>query len=92
MGLATSYCFASLRIIHGPMPRKFIFESLRWLMPGRCIADIIFCIQFSPVMRFWSLTKTWRPQNVTNTRVLTPMAALVDARIIVAQTFSSSPL
>ena len=34
------------------MPKKFIFESFRWLMPGRCIADIIFCIQFSPVIRF----------------------------------------
>ena len=31
-------------------------------------------------------------QNVTKTRVLTPIAALVEARIIVAQTFSSSPL
>ena len=61
-------------------------------MPGRCIADIIFCIQFSPVIRFESLTKTWRPQNVTKTRVLTPIAALVEARIIVAQTFSRSPL
>jgi hypothetical protein len=61
-------------------------------MPGRCIADSIFCIQFSPVIRLESLTKTWRPQNVTNTRVLTPIAALVDARIIVAQTFSRSPL
>ena len=74
------------------MPRKFILESFRWLMPGRCIPDIIFCIQFSPVMRFASLTKTWRPQKVTKTRVLTPIAALVEARIIVAQTFSSSPL
>ena len=74
------------------MPRKFIFESLRWLIPGRCIADSIRCIQFLPVMRFESLTKTWRPQKVTKTRVLTPMAALVEARIMVAQTFSRSPL
>ncbi len=66
--------------------------SLRWLTPGRCMADIIFCIQFWPVIRFSSLTKAWRPQKVTKTRVLTPMAPLVEARIIMAQIFSSSPL
>ena len=65
---------------------------MRWLIPGRCMADSILCIQFSPVMRFESLTKAWRPQNVTKTRVRTPMAALVEARISVAQTFSRSPL
>ena len=41
----------SVPIIHGPMPRKFIFESFRWSMPGRCMSDSIFCIQFSPTMR-----------------------------------------
>ena len=92
LGLATPYCLARRPIIQGPIPRKFIFESFRWLMPGRCIADSILCIQFSPVIRFESLTKTWRPQNVTNTRVRTPIAALVEARISVAQTFSRSPL
>ena len=74
------------------MPRKFIFESLRWEMPGRCMKDIIFCITPSPVMRFSSLTKAWRPQNVRKTRTLAPIAAPVVARIIVAQVFSSSPL
>src|SRR5450759_4940698 len=51
-GLATLYCLASLPIIQGPMPRKFILDSLRCETPGRCMADIIFCITLSPVMRF----------------------------------------
>ena len=92
MGLATLYCLASLRIIHGPMPRKFIFESLRWLMPGRDIMASIFCIQFWPVIRRPSLTNVWRPQNVTNTLVGMAIAPAVDARIIAAQVFSRSPL
>ncbi len=92
LGLATLYCLASLRIIHGPMPRKFILDSLRWLMPGRCMADIIFCITFSPVMRRSSFTNVWRPQNVRKTRTWAPIAAPVVARIMVAQVFSSSPL
>ncbi len=54
--------------------------------------DIIFCITLSPVMRFWSFTNVWRPQNVRKTRTLAPIAAPVVARIIVAQVFSSSPL
>ena len=33
-GLATLFSFASLPIIHGPMPKKFIFVSFTWLMPG----------------------------------------------------------
>ena len=86
------YCLASFRIIHGPMPKKFILLSLRWEMPGRCMKDIIFCITLSPVMRFWSFTKTWRPQKVRKIRTLAPIAAPVEARIIVAQVFSSSPL
>ena len=61
-------------------------------MPGRCMTDSIFCIQFSPVMRRSSWTNVWRPQNVMKTRHLTPMAPAVDARIMVAQTFSRSPL
>ena len=61
-------------------------------MPGRCMTDSIFCIQFSPVIRFSSLTKAWRPQNVTKTRTVTPIAAAVEARIMVAQIFSRSPL
>ena len=56
------------------------------------MADIIFCIQFWPVIRFSSLTKPWSPQNVTKTRHLTPIAPAVEASSIVAQTFSSSPL
>ena len=74
------------------MPMKFIFESFRWLTPGRCMKDSIFCIQFWPVIRRESLMNVWRPQNVTKTRVFTPIAALVEARIMVAQVFSSSPL
>ena len=74
------------------MPRKFILDSLRCAMPGRCIADIIFCIQFSPVIRLPSLTNAWRPQKVTNTLVGIAMAPAVEARIMAAQTFSSSPL
>ncbi len=54
--------------------------------------ESIFCIQVSPVIRFESLTKTWRPQKVTKTRVRTPIAAPVEARMRVAQTFSRSPL
>ncbi len=54
--------------------------------------ESIFCIQFLPVIRLSSLTKAWRPQKVTNTRVLTPIAADVEARIVIAQTFSRSPL
>ena len=36
-------------------------------MPGRCMSVSIFCIQFSPTMRFWSLTNGSRPQKVMNT-------------------------
>ncbi len=74
------------------MPRKFILDSLRWLMPGRCMNDIICCIQFSPVMRTSSLTNVWRPQKVTNTLVGIAMAPAVEARIMAAQIFSRSPL
>ena len=61
-------------------------------MPGRCMKDSIFCIQFLPVIRMLSLTKVWRPQNVTKTWTFAPMAAPVEARIMVAQVFSRSPL
>jgi len=88
----TPYCLASLNIIHGPMPRKFILDSLRCLMPGRDMMDSIFCIQFWPVTRLPSRTKVWRPQKVTNTLVVMPSEAEVEARIIAAQVFSSSPL
>ena len=54
--------------------------------------DIIFCIQFRPVMRFLSLTKACRPQNVTKMDISISMAAAVEAMIIDAQVFSSSPL
>ena len=74
------------------MPRKFIVLSLRWAMPGRCIALIIFCIQFSPVIRTPGFTNVWRPQKVTNTLVGVPMAPAVEARIMAAQVFSRSPL
>ncbi len=39
-------------------------------MPGRCMSDSIFCIQFSPAMRFWSLHEGGRPQKVMKTLVL----------------------
>ena len=91
-GLATRCCFASLRIIQGPIPRKFIVLSFRWAMPGRFIADIICCIQFSPVIRTPSRTKVGRPQKVTKIVVFIPIAAAVEARISWAQTFSRSPL
>ena len=91
-GLATPYCFASVPIIHGPMPRKLSFESLRWPMPGRSMNDSIRCIQFLPVMRRLSLTNVWRPQKVRKTFVGTPLAAAVEARISEAQVFSRSPL
>ena len=86
------YCLASLRIIHGPMPRKFILDSLRWAMPGRCMMDSIFCIQLSPVIRLPGFTNVWRPQKVTKTLVGMPIAPAVEARIMAAQVFSSSPL
>ncbi len=54
--------------------------------------DIIFCIQFSPVMRFLSFTKICSPQKVTKTVVSMSMAPAVEARIMVAHVFSSSPL
>ena len=41
-------------------------------MPGRCISVSIFCIQFSPTIRFPSFTKGSRPQKVTKTLVLYP--------------------
>ena len=75
------------------MPRKFILDSLRCLMPGRDMKDSIFCIQFWPVMRLPSLTNVWRPQKVTNTLAWhAHRAPDVDARIMAAQVFSSSPL
>ena len=55
--------------------------SFRWSMPGRCMSVSIFCIQLSPMIRFWSFTNGSRPQNVTNTRQRTPLAAAVDDRI-----------
>ncbi len=60
-------------------------------MPGRCIRVSIFCIQFSPTIRFWSLTNGSRPQKVTNTRQRTPLAAAVDDRMRTGQTLSRSP-
>ena len=92
LGLATLYFLASLNIIQGPMPMKFILLSLRWLMPGRCMKDIIFCIQFLPVMRLLVLHEGLEPQNVTKTIVSISIAPAVEARISVAQVFSSSPL
>jgi hypothetical protein len=83
---------ASVPIIHGPMPRKFIFESFRWLIPGRCMTLSIFCIQVRPVMRTSSRTKVWSPQKVRKIFVGTPLAAAVEARISDAQVFSRSPL
>jgi len=71
---------------------KFILLSLRWLTPGRCMKDIIFCIQFWPVMRLRPFTNVWRPQKVTKTVVSISIAPAVEARIKVAQVFSSSPL
>ena len=56
------------------MPRKFILDSLRWLMPGRDMMDIIFCIQLSPVIRLPGFTNVWRPQKVTKTLVGMPIA------------------
>ena len=51
----------------------------------------IFCIQFSPTIRFWSLTNGSRPQKVTKTLQRMPLAAAVDDRISTGQTLSSSP-
>src|SRR3990172_3998679 len=92
VGLATPYFFARTPIIQGPIPRKFIFESLRWLIPGRCISESIFCIHVSPVTRTSSFTQGWGPQKVMKTFVLTPLAAAVVARMSDAQVFSRSPL
>jgi len=61
-GLATLFCLASLPIIHGPIPKKFIFVSFTWLMPGRCMNASIFCIQFLPTIQRSSFTNGSRPQ------------------------------
>src|SRR6476620_2165622 len=60
-------------------------------MPGRCISVSIFCIQFSPTMRFSSFTNGSSPQNVTKTRQRTPLAAAVEERIRTGQILSRSP-
>ena len=59
----------SLRIIQGPMPRKFIFESFRWSMPGRCMSAEHLLHPVVAVIRTPSLTNDWRPQNVMKTLV-----------------------
>src|SRR5688572_449715 len=61
-------------------------------MPGRFMAASMRCIQFSPVIRTSSRTKASRPQNVTKTFVLTPLAAAVDDRMRTGQMRSRSPL
>src|SRR5579859_568764 len=91
-GLATWCSLARCSIIAGPAPAKFIFESFRCASPPRFITESIFCIQFSPVMRISFLTSGKRPQNVKKMVVSFPIAAPVVARIMVAQTFSRSPL
>src|SRR5687768_15069385 len=61
-------------------------------MPGRFMAASIRCIQFSPVIRTSSRTNASRPQKVTKTLVLMPLAAAVDDRMRTGQTRSRSPL
>src|SRR5205823_776712 len=98
VGLAILWSSASLPIIRGPMPAKFIFESFRWSVPPRFIDETIFCIQFSPVSRrarpcslsFFSRGNS--PQKVKNTVVCMPIAAPVVARISCGHTLSRSPL
>ena len=50
-------------------------------MPPRFIIDIIFCIQFSPVMCTSLLTSGNRPQNVKKIVVSMPIAAPVVPRM-----------
>ena len=61
-------------------------------MPGRFMTDIIFCIQFSPKVRFSGLTRAMKPQKVKKMETSIPEAAAVEARMVVAQVFSRSPL
>ena len=76
----------------GPAPAKFIFDKPRCSVPPRFIIDIIFCIQFSPVMRTSFFTSGNSPQKVKNTVVCMPIAAAVVARMNVGQIRSRSPL
>ena len=74
------------------MPPKFIFDSPRCSVPPRFMTDIIFCIQFSPVILTSFLTSGNNPQNVKKTVVCMPIAAAVVARMKVGQIRSRSPL
>src|SRR5215207_1692106 len=75
----------------GPMPAKFIFPSLRCSVPPRFIIDIIFCIQFSPVMCTSLRTSGNSPQKVKKIVISSPMAAPVVPRMNVGHTLSRSP-
>ncbi len=76
----------------GPAPAKFIFDRPRCSVPPRFIIDIIFCIQFSPVMCTSFRTRGKSPQNVKKMVVSMPIAAPVVPRMNVGQILSRSPL
>ena len=93
LGLATLYFLARTPIIHGPMPMKFILLSLRWLdagplhegqhllhpvLAGDALLVLDERLQAPERHEDLAVGRRWRPA--------------VEARIMSAQIFSSSPL
>ena len=69
--------------IAGPAPANWYRLSLAFCAEPGFIIDIIFCIQFEPVMRTSGFTIAKSPQNVKKTEDSIPEAAAVVARIVV---------
>ena len=76
-GSATPYFLASFFIIQGPMPMKFMRLASGGRCPGRFMNESIFCIQFSPVIRFSGRTSGKKPQKVKKIETFMPEAAAV---------------